>query len=92
MEVLPDHIQMVISFLPELAPSSIVKAFKGGSAKQWFIQFPETKPLLGNGYLWSPIFFMSTLSHVSKEVVSQYIASQLDQYNGTVQGADSSRH
>ncbi|WP_263849888.1 transposase [Secundilactobacillus pentosiphilus] len=48
MEVLPDHIQTVISFLPKLAPFSIVKAFKGGSAKQWFIQFSETKSLLWN--------------------------------------------
>nr|WP_263849886.1 transposase [Secundilactobacillus pentosiphilus] len=49
MEILPDHIHMMISFPPKLAPSSIVKAFKGGSAKQWFIQFFETKPL--NHYL-----------------------------------------
>ncbi len=82
MQIMPDHVQMTISFPPKLAPSSIVKAFKGGSAKQWFIQFPETKQLLWNGHLWSPSFFMSTLGHVSEEVVSQYIDSQLDQYNG----------
>ncbi|GAX03420.1 transposase [Secundilactobacillus pentosiphilus] len=69
---------MMISFPPKLAPSSIVKAFKGGSAKQWLIQFPETKPLLGNGHLWSPSFFMSTFGNVSKQVVSQYIDSKLD--------------
>ncbi|MFC6253083.1 IS200/IS605 family transposase [Secundilactobacillus hailunensis] len=82
MDVLPDQIHLLISFPPKLAPSSIVKAFKGGSAKQWFIQFPETKPLLWNGHLWSSSFFMSTLGNVSKEVVRQYINSQLDQYNG----------
>jgi len=82
MQIMPDHVQMAISFPPKLVPSSIVKVFKGGSAKQWFIQFPETKQLLWNGHLWSPSFFMSTLGHVSKEVVSQYIDSQLDQYNG----------
>ncbi|MFC6253943.1 transposase [Secundilactobacillus hailunensis] len=40
MEVMPDQVQMVISFPPKSAPSSIVKVFKGGS---WFIQFPQNK-------------------------------------------------
>jgi putative transposase len=31
MEVMPDQVQMVISFPPKSAPASIVKAFKGGS-------------------------------------------------------------
>ncbi|WP_446197598.1 IS200/IS605 family transposase [Lentilactobacillus buchneri] len=82
MEVMPDHIHMMISFAPKFTPSSIVKAFKGGSAKQWFIQYPETKQQLWEGHLWSPSFFMSTLGDVSKEVVSKYIKSQLERYNG----------
>ncbi|MFC6253727.1 transposase [Secundilactobacillus hailunensis] len=61
------------------APSSIVKAFKGGS---WFIQFPQTKRLLWSGHLWSPSFFMSTLGNASKETIVQYVDSQLDRYNG----------
>jgi len=82
MEVMPDQVQMVISFPPKSAPSSIVKAFKGGSAKQWFIQFPQTKKLLWGGHLWSPSFFMSTFGNTSKETIIQYVDSQLDQYNG----------
>lgn len=82
MEVMPDHIHMMISFAPKFTPSSIVKTFKGGSAKQWFIQYPETKQQLWDGHLWSPSFFMSTLGTVSKEVVSTYINSQLEHYNG----------
>jgi len=82
LEVMPDHVHMVISFAPKYAPSSIVKAFKGGSAKQWFIKYPETKQMLWGGHLWSPSFFMSTLGNVSKEIVAQYIDSQLDKYNG----------
>lgn len=82
MEVMPDHVHMMISFAPKFTPSSIVKAFKGGSAKQWFLKYPETKKLLWGGHLWSPSFFMSTLGNVSKEIVAQYIDSQLDKYNG----------
>ena len=56
----------MISFAPKYTPSSIVKDFKGGSAKQWFIKYPETKSQLWGGHLWSPSFFMSTLGNVSK--------------------------
>lgn len=82
LEVMSDHVHMMISFAPKFTPSSIVKAFKGGSAKQWFLKYPETKKLLWGGHLWSPSFFMSTLGNVSKEIVAQYIDSQLDKYNG----------
>lgn len=82
MEVISDHVHMMISFPPKMTPASVVKSFKGGSAKQWFIQFPNTKKQLWGGHLWSPSYFMSTLGNVSKEVVAQYIDSQVDKYNG----------
>ena len=79
MKVMPDQVQMVISFPPKSAPSSIVKAFKGGS---WFIQFPQTKKSLWGRHLWSLSFFMSTFGNTSKETIVQYVDSQLDRYNG----------
>lgn len=82
MEVMFDHVHMMISFPPKMTPASVVKSFKGGSAKKWFIQFPDTKKQLWGGHLWSPSYFMSTLGNVSKEVVAQYIDSQVDKYNG----------
>ena len=82
LEVMPDHVQMMISFPPKMTPASVVKSFKGGSARNWFAQFPETKHQLWGGHLWAPSYLMSTLGNVSEEVVAQYIDSQLDQYNG----------
>lgn len=49
IEVLPDHIHMMISFNPKHAPSSIVKTLKGRSARAWFKQYPETKENFGKG-------------------------------------------
>lgn len=82
MEVMPDHIHMMISFPPDMTPSSIVKSLKGTSARQWFKAFPETKKQLWGGHLWSPSYFMSTLGNVSKEIVNQYIDNQVTKYNG----------
>lgn len=81
LEVMPEHVHMIISFSPKMTPASVVKSFKGASARRWFSQFPATKQQLWGGHLWAPSYFMSTLGNVSKEVVAQYIDSQLDQYN-----------
>lgn len=82
IEIMPDHIHILLSFSPKHAPSSIVKTLKGRSAREWFKQYPETKHELWNGHLWSPSFFMSTVGEMSKEIVDKYIQNQLTEYNG----------
>ena len=81
LEVTPDYIDLLISFNPKHAPSSIVKTIKGRSAREWFKQYPETKKDLWKGHLWSSSFFMSTIGDVSKEVVEKYIENQVSEYN-----------
>ena len=82
IEVMPDHVHMMISFPPDMTPSSVVKSFKGTSARMWFKKYPETKSQLWGGHLWSPSYFMSTLGNVSKEIVTEYIENQVTKYNG----------
>lgn len=81
LEVMPDYIELLISFNPKHAPSSIVKTIKGRSAREWFKQYPQTKQDVWKGHLWSPSFFMSTIGDVSKEVVKKYIENQVSEYN-----------
>lgn len=76
LEVMPDHVHMLISFKPKYAASNIVKNIKGASARIWFKKYPETKAMLWGGHLWSPSYYMGTLGKMSKEVVENYIASQ----------------
>ena len=69
MEVMPDHIHMLISFKPKYAPTDIVKALKGGSARLFF-KAPRNKEIQVLGWaLWSYSYFMSTLVSMSKDVV-----------------------
>ena len=76
VEVMPDHVHLVLSFPPKFAPSSIVKSFKGAAAREWFKHHPEDKQKLYKGHLWSPSFFMSTVGVVSQEMVMEYIKNQ----------------
>lgn len=77
LEVMPDHVHMLISFHPKVAASDVVKSLKGASAREWFKRYPETKDLLWKGHLWTNSFFMSTIGNVSKNIVSQYIKDQM---------------
>ncbi|AKP64594.1 IS200/IS605 family transposase [Levilactobacillus koreensis] len=77
MEVMPDHVHLLLSFKPKYAPTNIVKAFKGGSARLFFELHPEIKDQeFWGGHLWSPSYFMSTLGDMSKTTVENYIANQ----------------
>lgn len=77
LEVMPDHVHMMISFPPKLAPSDVVKSLKGTSAREWFKLYPETKEELWRGHLWTGSFFMSTVGNISKEIVAEYIENQM---------------
>lgn len=77
MEVMPDHIHMLISFPPSKAPASAIKALKGHSAYIFLQNHPEIRrSQYWGGHLWSPSYYMSTLGNMSKEVVEKYINDQ----------------
>ncbi|WP_087908384.1 IS200/IS605 family transposase [Limosilactobacillus fermentum] len=77
MEVMPDHIHMLISFPPSKAPASAIKALKGCSAYIFLQNHPEIRcSQYWGGHLWSPSYYMSTLGNMSKEVVEKYINDQ----------------
>lgn len=76
LEVIPEHVHLLVSFKPKYAPANMVKVLKGVSARAWFKLHPETQQQLWGGHLWSPSYFMSTLGDMSKETVKNYIESQ----------------
>ena len=77
MEVMPDHVHILISFPPKYSATNVVKALKGGSARLFLHNHPEIKQQqYWGGNLWSRSYYMSTLGDMSREVVENYIAAQ----------------
>lgn len=77
MEVMPDHVHLLVSFKPKYAPTNIVKNFKGASARMFFTLHPEIKKQkLWGGKLWANSYFMSTLGNMSRNTVQKYIQNQ----------------
>ena len=77
MEVMDDHVHLLITFPPKFSASSVVKSFKGSSAREWFKAFPNDRNKLWKGHLWSNTFFMSTIGNVSKDIAEEYIKNQM---------------
>ena len=77
MEVMDDHVHLLLSFKPKYAPTNIVKNFEGSSARIFFQRHPEIKAAqFWGGHLWSHSYYMSTLGNMSKATVEKYIQSQ----------------
>lgn len=76
MEIMPEHVHLLVSFKPKMTPANIVKTLKGVSARLWFKTHPETKSMLWGGHLWSNSYYMSTLGDMSKAVIENYINNQ----------------
>ena len=79
MEVMPDHIHMLISAKPQLRISDAVKILKGNTARWLFLAQPEIKSQLWGGHLWNPSYCVVTVSDRSVEQVKHYIANQKNQ-------------
>ena len=76
IEVMSDHIHLLVSFPPRMSITNVIKAFKGASARLWFQQYPQTKHLLWKGHLWSRSYYAGTVGDMSAEKVKQYITNQ----------------
>ena len=76
MEVMPDHIHLLLDCKPQFRPSDAVKVFKGNAARWLFLHHPELKQQLWGGHMWNPSYFVATVSDRSKAQVEKYINEQ----------------
>ena len=76
MEIMPDHIHLLVDCKPQLRLSDAIKILKGNTARWLFLNHPEIKKQLWGGHLWNPSYFVVTVSDRSYEQVRQYINSQ----------------
>ena len=74
MEVMPDHVQLLIDCNPRFGICRCVKELKGYSSHVLRGEYPEIKRKLPT--LWTRGAFISSVGSVSLEVVKQYIEDQ----------------
>lgn len=74
MEVMPDHVHLLLNVSPELGIVKAVRRLKGESAKRLREDFPHLKSRLP--CIWTGSKFIATVGSVSLDVVKQYIENQ----------------
>ncbi|MGL5514540.1 MAG: IS200/IS605 family transposase [Sporomusa sp.] len=71
-----DHVHMLISCPPSLAPSKIVQYLKGRASRLLQEEFPELKKRYWGQHLWSRGYFCATVGSVTEEIIRRYIENQ----------------
>jgi len=78
IEILVDHIHMVIRSEPKVSPSDIMQIIKSVSARQFFRLYPDVKKkYFWGGHLWTQSFFVETIGNANEEVIRAYVKNQL---------------
>ena len=76
MEVMPDHVHLLLDCKPQFHISDMVKILKGNTARWLFLEHPQLKQSLWGGHLWNPSYCVVTVSDRSRSQVEQYIRNQ----------------
>ena len=76
MEIMPDHVHMLLNCTPQHYIPNLLKAIKGNSGRFLLKKHPELKKRLWGGHLWNPSYFVSSVGETAEEAVRKYIESQ----------------
>ena len=74
MEVMPDHVHLLLDVDPTIGINTVVSRIKGRTAHVLIREFPELKRKLPT--LWTRSKFISTVGSVSLDVFKKYIEEQ----------------
>lgn len=74
MEVMPDHVHLLVECDPQFGINRLVRSFKGRSSRVLHQEFPELKSRLP--CLWTNSYFVATVGGAPLAVIKQYIENQ----------------
>lgn len=74
MEVMPDHVRLLVEVDPQYGIHRLVKAIKGRSSRVLREEFPHLKSRLPT--LWTNSYFVATVGGAPLAVVKRYVEQQ----------------
>ena len=74
MEVVEDHVHLLIEVDPQFGVHKAVKRFKGATSRYLRLEFPHLRQKLPT--LWTNSYFVSTVGGAPLEAVKEYIQNQ----------------
>lgn len=80
MELMPDHVHLLIEVDPQFGVHKAIKNMKGRTSKILRDEFPHLKTKLPT--LWTNSYFISTVGGAPLSVIKQYIENQKTSQRG----------
>ena len=74
MEIMPDHVQLLVEVDPQFGIHRLVKRLKGACSRYLRQEFPTLKSRLPT--LWTNSYFVSTVGGAPLSVIKQYVENQ----------------
>lgn len=74
MEILPDHVHLILDVDPQFGIHKVVKRIKGRSSKILRDEFPRLRSRIPT--LWTNSYFCTTTGGASLDVVKRYVEMQ----------------
>jgi putative transposase len=71
-----DHVHVLLSCPPSIAPAKIVQYLKGRTSRLLQEEYPQLKKRYWGRHLWSRGYFCATVGAVTEELIKDYIANQ----------------
>jgi putative transposase len=79
-----DHIHLLVSAPPTVAPSRLAQLMKGKSSFKVQQEFPEIRKRYWGQHIWARGYFCATSGTVTDEMISEYI----ERHGKTEQNSD----
>jgi putative transposase len=74
LEILPDHVQLVVRIGPDASPALVAHQCKGFTSRMLRGEFPHLRSRLPT--LWSRSYLVASVGKVSQATIRRYIAEQ----------------
>jgi REP-associated tyrosine transposase len=74
VEVMPDHVHLVVGCDPQFGIHRLIKFIKGATAHQLRQEFPDLKKKIPS--LWTNSYYVGTVGGVTIETVKRYVENQ----------------
>ena len=74
-----DHIHILVSCPPSLAPAKIVQYLKGRSSRILQEEYPQLRKRYWGQHLWARGYFCATVGTITEEMIKEYIEKHTDE-------------
>jgi len=73
-----DHVHILVSAPPNMAPSEIMRRIKGRSSSKLFEEFPHLRKRYWGRHFWARGYFCSTVGQMTEDMIKDYVAHHFE--------------